>query len=341
MPEERDWLRHAAEIGPLPAAGRSRSTTSTLLDRLTQVEAFEQFLHRAFPGKTRFSIEGLDMLIPILDVIVDGAAAAGGSRRAARHGASRPPERAGARAAKPYAQILAEFKDPVQRRDGVSRSTSGWAGDVKYHAGARAHRCKSLTVSMAPNPSHLEFVEPGRRGHGARGRHRGRRARAGPLRLRSRTLPILIHGDAAFPGQGIVAETLNLSRLDGYTTGGTIHIIANNQLGFTATSREAYGTSYASGLARGFKIPIVHVNADDPIACIEAARVASAYRATFRKDFLIDLIGYRRYGHNEGDEPSFTQPLLYAKIAAHPTVRRAVGRRADRRAARSPPTPPR
>ena len=174
---------------------------------------------------------------------------------------------------------------------------------------------------MAPNPSHLEFVNPVVAGMA---RAAGTKV-DGPGKVTfdpKRTLPILIHGDAAFPGQGIVAETLNLARLDGYSTGGTIHIIANNQIGFTATSREAYGTSYASGLARGFKIPIVHVNADDPIACIEAARVASAYRATFFKDFLIDLIGYRRYGHNEGDEPSFTQPLLYAKVAAHPTVRR-------------------
>ena len=134
-------------------------------------------------------------------------------------------------------------------------------------------------------------------------------------------MPILIHGDAAFPGQGIVAETLNLSRLRGYDTGGTIHIIANNQLGFTADIRESYSTSYASGLARGFKIPIVHVNADDPAACVEAARLAIAYRAKFQRDFLIDLIGYRRWGHNEGDEPAFTQPLMYQKIAAHPTVR--------------------
>ena len=135
------------------------------------------------------------------------------------------------------------------------------------------------------------------------------------------TLPVLIHGDSAFPGQGIVAETLNLSRLDGYHTDGTIHIIANNQLGFTATPGESYSTSYASGLARGFKIPIVHVNADDPAACLEAARMAWEYRARFHKDFLIDLVGYRRHGHNEGDEPAFTQPVMYQSINAHPTVR--------------------
>ena len=142
----------------------------------------------------------------------------------------------------------------------------------------------------------------------------------------ARSVPILIHGDAAFPGQGIVAETLNLSRLPGYSTGGTIHVIANNQLGFTTAPEDSYSTSYASGLARGFKIPIVHVNADDPEACVEAARLAFAYRARFQRDFLIDLIGYRRYGHNEGDEPGFTQPLMYQKIAAQPTVREIWGR---------------
>ena len=143
-------------------------------------------------------------------------------------------------------------------------------------------------------------------------------------------MPILIHGDAAFPGQGIVAETLNLSRLPGYDTGGTIHIIVNNQLGFTADSRDSYSTSYASGLARGFKIPIVHVNADDPEACVEAARLAFAYRATFQRDFLIDLIGYRRHGHNEGDEPAFTQPLMYQKIASAPDGARDLGADAGR-----------
>ena len=141
-----------------------------------------------------------------------------------------------------------------------------------------------------------------------------------------KVLAILIHGDAAFPGQGVVAETLNLSRLDGYDVGGIIHIIANNQLGFTADPEESFSTSYASGLARGFKIPITHVNADDPVACIEAARLAMAYRQRFKLDFLIDLVGYRRYGHNEGDEPAFTQPQVYQIVASHPTVRETYAR---------------
>jgi 2-oxoglutarate dehydrogenase E1 component len=177
-----------------------------------------------------------------------------------------------------------------------------------------------MVVSMPPNPSHLEAIDPVVEGM-ARAAGTVVDAPGAPTFDPTRSLPILIHGDAAFPGQGVVAETLNLGRLPGYHTGGTIHIIVNNQLGFTTGPEDEYSTSYASGLARGFKIPIVHVNADDPEACVEAARLAFAYRERFQRDFLIDLIGYRRHGHNEGDEPSFTQPLMYQKIASHPTVR--------------------
>ena len=205
-----------------------------------------------------------------------------------------------------------------------------WTGDVKYHAGAhralKGGRAMDVVVSMPPNPSHLEAVDPVVEGMArAAGTHRRRPARRtfDP----TRSLPILIHGDAAFPGQGVVAETLNLARLPGYQTGGTIHIIANNQLGFTTGPEDDYSTSYASGLARGFKIPIVHVNADDPEACVEAARLAFAYRERFQRDFLIDLIGYRRHGHNEGDEPAFTQPLMYQKIAVAPDRARDLGAR--------------
>ncbi len=318
VPEERDWLRHAAESGrflpPLDPA-----STEALLDRITQVEVFERFLQRTFPGKTRFSVEGLDMLVPVLDEIISGAADTG-----ARHTMIGMAHRGRLNVLahileKPYAQILAEFKDPVLAER--LRVDLGWMGDVKYHAGARTSSPRGHTfVTMPPNPSHLEAVNPVVVGMArAAGTYADVR---GPARFSSATtLPVLIHGDAAFPGQGIVAETLNLSRLDGYDTGGTIHIISNNQLGFTATPSESYSTSYASGLARGFKIPIVHVNADDPAACLEAARLAWEYRARFQRDFLIDLIGYRRHGHNEGDEPAFTQPLMYRKIARHPTVR--------------------
>jgi 2-oxoglutarate dehydrogenase E1 component len=321
VPEERQWLRHAAECGRFRAPSDPIDPVA-LLDRLTQVEVFERFLQRTFPGKTRFSIEGLDMLVPVLDEVI-GDAAEAGIRHILIGMAHRGRLNVMAHVLnKPYAQILAEFKDPVFSRS--FHEDMAWTGDVKYHAGA--HRAitggaeMDLVVSMPPNPSHLEAVDPVVEGMArAAGTTVDRRgaSRFDP----ARSVPILIHGDAAFPGQGVVAETLNLSRLPGYATGGTIHIIVNNQLGFTAGPEDEYSTSYASGLARGFKIPIVHVNADDPEACVEAARLAIAYRARFQRDFLIDLIGYRRHGHNEGDEPAFTQPLMYRKIASHPTVR--------------------
>ena len=202
------------------------------------------------------------------------------------------------------------------------RTDLGWMGDVKYHAGARDGRAPGPDVHdacrriRAISKLSIQWSWEWRAPPAPPSISPGAAQFNGSI-----TLPILIHGDAAFPGQGVVAETLNLSRLAGYDTGGTIHIIANNQLGFTATPADSYSTSYASGLARGFKIPIVHVNADDPVACLEAARLAWEYRARFGLDFLIDLVGYRRYGHNEGDEPSFTQPMMYKAIASHPTVR--------------------
>ena len=321
IPEERQWLRRAAEEQRFRDPHDPIDPVA-LLERLTQVEVFERFLHRTFPGKTRFSIEGLDMLVPILDEVIGDAAETGvGSILIGMAHRGRLNVMAHV-LCKPYEQILAEFKDPLQSRN--FREDMAWAGDVKYHAGAhraiKDGREIALVVSMPPNPSHLEAVDPVVVGMA---RAAGTRTDAPgiPTFDPGRSLPILIHGDAAFPGQGIVAETLNLSRLAGYDTGGTIHIIVNNQLGFTASSSESYSTSYASGLARGFKIPIVHVNADDPVACVEAARLAIAYRTRFRRDFLIDLVGYRRWGHNEGDEPGFTQPMMYHTIAGHPTVR--------------------
>jgi 2-oxoglutarate dehydrogenase E1 component len=321
VPEEREWLREAVERGRFRAPADPIDPRA-LLQRLTEVEVFERFLHRTFPGKTRFSIEGLDMLVPLLDEVITEAAEAG-IGNAIMGMAHRGRLNVMAHVlGKPYEQILAEFKDPLQSRS--FREDMAWSGDVKYHAGAsRAHaggQQVGLVVSMPPNPSHLEAIDPIVEGMvraaGTRTDQRG-----APTFDPSIALPILIHGDAAFPGQGVVAETLNLYRLRGYQTGGTIHIIANNQLGFTTYPDEAYSTSYASGLARGFKIPIMHVNADDPAACVEAARLAFAYRTRFHRDVLIDLVGYRRYGHNEGDEPSFTQPAMYLKITEHPTVR--------------------
>ena len=324
VPEEREWLRHAIETRRfLPRMDQAQA--EGLLDRLTQVEVFERFLQRTFPGKTRFSIEGLDMLVPVLDEIICGAADQG-IRNAVLGMAHRGRLNVLAHVLdKPYSQILAEFKDPVQRH--TWRVDLGWMGDVKYHAGASTAAPRGqMFVSLAPNPSHLEAVNPVVVGM-ARAAGTTASSPGAPRFDGGVTLPILIHGDAAFPGQGIVAETLNLSRLAGYETGGTINIISNNQLGFTATPNESYSTSYTSGIARGFKIPVVHVNADDPVACLEAARLAWEYREHFRRDFLIDLVGYRRYGHNEGDEPAFTQPVMYKALAEHPTVRDLWARR--------------
>jgi 2-oxoglutarate dehydrogenase E1 component len=341
IPEERSWLRDAAECGRFRAPEDPIDPVA-LLERLTEVEVFERFLHRSFPGKTRFSIEGLDMLVPVLDEVI-GEAAEADTRHVLIGMAHRGRLNVLAHVLhKPYSQILAEFKDPVRSRS--FNEDMAWAGDVKYHMGA--HRAipdgeeVPLWISMPPNPSHLEAIDPVVEGMA---RAAGTTVKGGGIAHFNplRTLPILIHGDSAFPGQGVVAETLNLSRLDGYLTGGTIHIISNNQLGFTTRPEDAYSTSYASGLARGFKIPIVHVNADDVEACIEAARLAFAYRARFQKDFLIDLVGYRRYGHNEGDEPSFTQPLMYKRIVEHPTVRERWARQLIERGVIPPELPDR
>ena len=320
VPDERVWLRQSVEARRFrPPADPIEN--HELLNRITQVEVFERFLQRTFPGKTRFSIEGLDLMIPVLDEIIADAAASG-----VRHVMIAMAHRGRLNVLahvmrKPYAQILAEFKDPLFSRS--SRIDLGWMGDVKYHAGARVEdpdRPTTLVITMPPNPSHLEAVDPVLVGM-TRAAATSVDAPGAPRLRTNEVLGILIHGDAAFPGQGIVAETLNLSRLTGWDVGGTIHIIANNQLGFTAEPHESFSTSYASGLARGFKVPIVHVNADDPVASIEAARLAWAYRERFGLDFLIDLVGYRRHGHNEGDEAAFTQPQLYQRVAEHPTVR--------------------
>jgi 2-oxoglutarate dehydrogenase E1 component len=319
--EQRHWLREAVETGRYRAPNDPIDPVA-LLDRLTDIEAFERFLHRAFPGKTRFSIEGLDMLVPILDAAIEEAGDSG-IRQAFIGMAHRGRLNVMAHVlGKPYEQILAEFKDPL--RNPLDLEGVQFTGDVKYHRGAsraiEGGEEIDLVVSMPPNPSHLEAIDPVLEGMArAAGTDAGRRGR--PRFDPDVVLPILVHGDAAFPGQGVVAETLNFLLLDGYTTGGTIHIIANNQIGFTTNPGDAYSTLYASGLARGFKIPIVHVNADDPEACVAAARLAFAYRRQFKRDFLIDLIGYRRYGHNEGDEPGFTQPVMYRRITSQPTVR--------------------
>ena len=321
VPEERRWLREAVESRRFRPP-QDALEPAALLQRLTEVETFERFLHRIFPGRFRFSLEGLDLLVPMLDEII-GRAAVAGIRTAFLGMGHRGRLNVLVHVlGKTFAEILAEFKDPLQGRH--FRDDLGWTGDVKYHMGASTATGDGapagLTVILAPNPSHLEAINPVVEGM-ARADATAV-ARPGSPRFGPRaTLPILIHGDAAFTGQGVVAETLNLSMAPGYSTGGTIHIIANNQLGFTTPPESVRSTLYASDLAKGFEIPVVHVNADDPEACIEAARLASAYRSEFQKDFLIDLIGYRRHGHNEADEPSFTQPLMYKQIQQHHTVR--------------------
>ncbi|HXT71104.1 MAG TPA: 2-oxoglutarate dehydrogenase E1 component [Vicinamibacterales bacterium] len=321
VPAERRWLRHAIESGRFRAPANPIDPAA-VLERLTEVEAFEKFLHRSFPGKTRFSIEGLDMLVLILDEVIREAAEAG-LREAFVGMAHRGRLNVMAHVlGKPYEQILAEFKDPV--RHALALEGVQWSGDVKYHLGmsrmVEGGDEVALVVSMPPNPSHLEAIDPVLEGM-ARAAGTSADKPGAPEFNPDAVLPILIHGDAAFPGQGVVAETLNLHRLEGYSTGGTIHIIANNQIGFTTDSADSYSTLYASGLARAFKIPIIHVNADDPEACIAAARMAFAYREEFKRDVLIDLVGYRRYGHNEGDEPAFTQPVMYRRVNETKTVR--------------------
>ncbi|MGI8916276.1 MAG: 2-oxoglutarate dehydrogenase E1 component [Chloroflexota bacterium] len=323
--EERAWLMLAIETGRFRTAMRPDEQVA-LLERLTEVETFERYLQDTHRGMTRFSVEGVDMMVPMLDEII-GCAVDAGTHDVLMGMAHRGRLNVLAHVlGRPYAAILAEFQ-ASHHDDGPLfsvRHHSGWTGDVKYHAGARriygGNDVVQMSVRLAPNPSHLEFVNPVVEGR-SRAAQESREQPGAPSQDDQRALAILIHGDAAFPGEGIVAETLNLSRLPGYRTGGTIHIIANNQIGFTTEPQQGRSTLYASDLAKGFEIPIVHVNADDPISCLAAARMAYAYRLEFRKDILIDLVGYRRLGHNEGDEPSFTQPKMYARINRHPTVR--------------------
>jgi len=239
---------------------------------------------------------------------------------------------------KPYSKIFGEFQQPERGEQSSAASSPGeaWVGDVKYHLGIRGFQLadeeadEEVFIHLAPNPSHLEHVNPVVEGMARASQEEWDEAGSAQQDLEA-SLPILLHGDAAFPGEGVSAETLNLSRLPGYRTGGTIHIITNNQLGFTTERQDARSTTYASDLAKGFEIPVVHVNSDDPEACMAVARMAHAYREKFDKDFMIDLVGYRRFGHNEGDEPAYTQPLMYETIRDHPTVREVWAEELERR----------
>jgi 2-oxoglutarate dehydrogenase E1 component len=318
--QERVWLRQAIERGtyrtPLSADERRR-----LLTRLTEVEGFERYLRRAFLGQKQFSIEGLDALVPMLDTALELAAEDGahevvigmahrGRLNVLTHVIGRP-----------YETILREFEGE-RTLEALSAQPSGSSGDVKYHLGADGRRNTPsgyVTVSLAANPSHLEAVDPVVEGV-TRSQQTNRSAHDGAHDARV-ALPVLIHGDASFPAQGVVAETLNLQGLGGYSTGGTLHVIANNQVGFTTDPADGRSTRYSSDLAKGFDVPIIHVNADDPEAAISAIRLALGFRRRFGHDVVVDLVGYRRWGHNEGDEPAYTQPLMVERIEQQPSVR--------------------
>ncbi len=318
--EQRVWLRQVIESGEhrprLPADDERR-----LLARLTAVDTLERFLHRTYIGQKRFSIEGLDALVPMLDLVIE-LAALGGARRVVLGMAHRGRLNVLAHVVGlPYETIFAEFEGG--RHVEETLTPEGGTGDVKYHHGAdgvyRTAGGRPVNVTLTPNPSHLEAVNPVVEGR-ARAHQTNRRGRDALLDT-SVAVPVLIHGDASFAAQGVVAETFNLARLAGYRTGGTVHFIANNQLGFTTDPSDARSTEYASDLAKGFDVPIVHVNADDPEACLAAVRLAMMYRDKFHGDSVIDLVGYRRHGHNETDEPAYTQPLGSEGIQQLPTVR--------------------
>jgi 2-oxoglutarate dehydrogenase E1 component len=327
--EERAWLREAIESGRY-AGALTPERKQALLRRLTQVEGFERFLHRTFFGQKRFSIEGTDTMVPMLDEVVAGAAQTG-SREVLIGMAHRGRLNVLTHVLrKPYAMMLAGFRSAqlVPGNDDA-QNTDEPSGDVKYHMGwdeTREVDGRTVRVTLSPNPSHLEFVNPVVIGMTRASQDDTTHSGAPTLDVDA-AIAVLIHGDAAFPGQGTVAETLNMSGLRGYTVGGALHLIANNQVGFTTDPEDDRSTRFASDLAKGFEIPIVHVNADDPEACLAAMRLGIAYRQEFRKDFLVDLVGYRRWGHNEGDEPLFTQPVMYDVIKNHPTAREVYARR--------------
>jgi 2-oxoglutarate dehydrogenase E1 component len=322
---ERKWFR---EI--LTAEELTRPLTPDekrgVLKRLTEVDGLERFLGRAYPNAKRFGIEGTDALVPMLDMTIAEGAAVG-----ATHVVLAMAHRGRLNVLahilnKPYATIFEEF----EQKHGSDEDPDATTGDVKYHLGAHVARPtggKVVDVTLLPNPSHLEVVNPVLEGVARALERDGKQEDGEPKRDELRVIPVCVHGDAAFPGEGIVPETFNLSRLPGYRVGGTVHIIVNNQIGFTTDPIDARSTHYASDVAKGFDVPIVHVNADNAEACVIAIRIAIAYRTRFHKDFLIDLVGYRRHGHNEGDEPTFTQPTIYERIKSHPTPRVLWGER--------------
>ncbi|ELK47571.1 2-oxoglutarate dehydrogenase E1 component [Halobacillus sp. ACCC02827] len=324
--DERKWLLDKVDTGSYQAS-LSKEEKKQLLHRLAEVEGFENFLAKTFVAQKRFSIEGLDVMVPMLDHIIQSASldriknimmgmAHRGRLNVLAHILG-----------KPYDKIFSEFHHSPDKElmpsEGSMGINYGWTGDVKYHFGARREiengEQSATRVTLSHNPSHLEYVNPVVEGF-TRAAQDDRSEPGYPEMDQDEAVGLLIHGDAAFIGEGVVAETLNMSDLPGYRTGGTVHIIANNLIGFTTNRKDGRSTRYASDLAKGFEIPVVHVNADDPIACLSAMTFAYEYRKKFHKDFLIDLVGYRRFGHNEMDEPRSTQPKLYKEIDDHATV---------------------
>jgi multifunctional 2-oxoglutarate metabolism enzyme len=316
---QRTWLRDYIESGKNKIKF-SPERQLEFLQRLTRVEAFDRYVRKTFLGQKTFSGEGLDVMVPMLEEMLD-MFADDGIANAVVGMAHRGRLNVIAHVVNmPYEEVMTEFEAAQYRGE---LGDDDVMGDVKYHHGATGTfvtaKGKSIGVTLAHNPSHLEAVDPVVEGS-ARALQTDH-SHGVPSYSLERAAPILIHGDAAFTGQGIVSEVFNLQSLPGYQTGGTVHLIANNQIGFTTDAADARSTRYASDLAKGFDVPIVHVNADDVDACIAAVHLAVDFRRAFDRDVLIDLIGYRRFGHNEQDEPAYTQPQMAEKIKSHPTVR--------------------
>jgi 2-oxoglutarate decarboxylase len=323
---QRLWLREAIESGRFRTPPTD-DEQKALLKRLTEVDALERFMHKAYLGQKQFSIEGLDVTVPMLDDLIQQGATEG-AREIVIGMAHRGRLNVLAHLlGRSYESIFAEFEG-TSTLEPITTIPQGGTGDVKYHHGAQGtyqlSGGDSVIVRLESNPSHLEFVDPVVAG----ATRAAQTSRQGPHvnRDTNAAIPIILHGDAAFPAQGVVAETLNLQALDGYTVGGTVHLIQNNQVGFTTDPEDARSTTWASDLAKGFDVPIIHVNADEVAACISAVRLAFGFRQEFGHDVLIDLIGYRRFGHNEADEPAYTQPSMYQVIKKHPPVRELFAR---------------
>ncbi|MDQ1478531.1 MAG: multifunctional 2-oxoglutarate metabolism enzyme, partial [Actinomycetota bacterium] len=310
-PDQKAWIQQKVEG---VHGDTSLDDKRRILSALNDAEAFERFLHTKFLGQKRFSLEGAETLIPMLEFLIDGAANAG-VEEVVMGMAHRGRLNVLANVVgKSYEQIFREFEGELDP------NVPQGSGDVKYHVGAygkfTATSGANVGITLAANPSHLEAVDPVAEGM----------ARAKQDRLRDNehdhVLSVLIHGDAAFAGQGVVAETLNLSELPGYDVGGTVHIVVNNQVGFTTTPGFARSTVYATDIAKAVQAPIFHVNGDDPEAAVRTMRLALEFRNVFKKDVVVDQVCYRRYGHNESDEPAFTQPRMYEVIGNRRSIRK-------------------